>query len=235
MGIAYNTSIVRDGLVLHLDAANIKSYPGSGTVWKDLSGLGNHGTLVNGPVYNSANNGSILFDGVNDQVIIPHSNSLAPSAAITLSAWVNTDWQTTSSVRIISKTESGGWQLSINDDPAGARVGMTIHIGGVYRYATVPKTSIASGYHNIVGSFDGRFINLFVDATQVVNIDLVSTLALTYAYNNQFIVGAEASSSGPANTNYINASISNVQIYSRALSAAEIKQNFEALRGRYGI
>ena len=45
MGIAYNSSIVRDGLVLHLDAANPKSYPGSGTVWKDLSGLGNDGTI----------------------------------------------------------------------------------------------------------------------------------------------------------------------------------------------
>ena len=48
MGIAYNTSIVRDGLVLHLDAANKKSYPGSGTVWSDLSGNDRNGTLLNG-------------------------------------------------------------------------------------------------------------------------------------------------------------------------------------------
>lgn len=63
MGIAYNTSIVRDGLLLHLDAANVKSYPGSGTTWNDLSGKGSNGILVNGPVYSSNGKGSITLDG----------------------------------------------------------------------------------------------------------------------------------------------------------------------------
>lgn len=51
-------NIVEDGLVLYLDAANKKSYPGSGTVWKDLSGNGNDGTLTNGPTFGSTNLGS---------------------------------------------------------------------------------------------------------------------------------------------------------------------------------
>lgn len=58
--------IVTDGLVLVLDAGNTKSYPGSGTTWTDLSGNGRNGTLVNGPTFDSANGGSIVFDGVND-------------------------------------------------------------------------------------------------------------------------------------------------------------------------
>ena len=58
-------NIVTDGLVLYLDAANPKSYPGSGTVWKDLSGNGNHFNLINGP---SFNNFYINFDGVDDYV-----------------------------------------------------------------------------------------------------------------------------------------------------------------------
>jgi hypothetical protein len=61
-------NIVTDGLVLYLDAANQKSYPGTGTTWNDLSGNGNNGTLVNGPTFNSDNNGSIVFDGVDDYV-----------------------------------------------------------------------------------------------------------------------------------------------------------------------
>ena len=235
MGTTYNTAIVRDGLVLHLDAANRKSYPGSGTVWKDLSGLGNNGTLINGVGYSADNNGSMVFDGVNDQVTISHSSLLAPTSSITLSSWVDTNWQTTNSVRILSKTEGGGWQLAINDDPAGSRVGMTIHIGGSYRYATVPKSTISSGYHNIVGTFDGRLMKLHIDASPVVSIDLGSTLSLTYILNNALVIGAEAGASGPANTNFINAKISNVQIYNRALSPLEIQQNFEATRGRYGI
>jgi len=65
LAIFYNPAIVRDGLVLCLDAANRKSYPGSGTTWTDLSGRGNTGTLTNGPTYSSSNGGSLGFDQVN--------------------------------------------------------------------------------------------------------------------------------------------------------------------------
>jgi hypothetical protein len=63
MSLGHGASIVRDGLVLYLDATNPKSYPGSGTTWKDLSGNGNNGTLVNGVGYTDANKGSLVFDG----------------------------------------------------------------------------------------------------------------------------------------------------------------------------
>ena len=68
MSLFHSPSLVTSGLVLCLDAGNPKSYPGSGTTWTDLSGRGNHGTLVNGPTFNSANGGSIVFDGSNDYV-----------------------------------------------------------------------------------------------------------------------------------------------------------------------
>ena len=58
----YMPDIVRDGLVLNLDAGEPSSYPGTGTAWTDLSGNGNTGTLTNGPTYSSANGGSIVFD-----------------------------------------------------------------------------------------------------------------------------------------------------------------------------
>ena len=69
MGINYNPSIATNGLVLCLDAANPKSYPGTGTAWTNLTGLGNNGTLVNSPTYSGANSGSFLFDGTNDYII----------------------------------------------------------------------------------------------------------------------------------------------------------------------
>ena len=62
--------IVTDGLVLALDAANVKSYPGSGTVWNDLAGS-NNGTLTGGPTFDSGNGGSIVFDGTNDYINLP--------------------------------------------------------------------------------------------------------------------------------------------------------------------
>ena len=61
-------NIVTDGLSLYVDAANSKSYPGNGTIWSDISKTGDDGTLVNGPTYNPNNNGSILFDGLDDYV-----------------------------------------------------------------------------------------------------------------------------------------------------------------------
>jgi hypothetical protein len=67
MGIAYNPAIIRSNLVLCLDAANPKSYPGSGTTWTDLSGFGNNGTLINGVGYSSDNLGSFTKMYINAQ------------------------------------------------------------------------------------------------------------------------------------------------------------------------
>ena len=70
MAFIHSPKISTDGLVLALDTANRKSYPGSGTVWNDLSGNGNNGSLINGPTFNGANGGSIVFDGVDDLSLI---------------------------------------------------------------------------------------------------------------------------------------------------------------------
>ena len=70
MGLAHSPRIVTDGLVLCVDAANTKSYPGSGTTWTDISGKGHNGTLTNGPTFSSDNMGGIVFDGSNDAVTL---------------------------------------------------------------------------------------------------------------------------------------------------------------------
>jgi hypothetical protein len=60
MGLGHSPRIVTDGLVLCLDAANARSYPGTGTTWTDRSGNGNDGTLINGPTF-SDENGGVLY------------------------------------------------------------------------------------------------------------------------------------------------------------------------------
>lgn len=234
MSLHHSPRIVTSGLVLYLDAANKKSYPGTGNIWTDLSGNGNNGTLVNGVAYSNTNSGMLVFDGVNDYVQIPHSPAIAPTSAISLSAWANTDWQTTSSVRILSKTEGGGWQLSINDDPAGEKTGMTIHISGIYRYVTVNKSLVSPGYHNLVGTFDGRYAKLYIDSVLLTQVDAGAGSVLTYSVNNPLLIAAEPGSSAVAG-NYTNATISCISLYNQALTAQEIRQNFNALRGRYGL
>ena len=68
MSLSHSPKIVTNGLVLCLDAADQKSYPGTGTTWFDRSGNGNNGTLIGGVGYNSTNAGIIVFDGINDNV-----------------------------------------------------------------------------------------------------------------------------------------------------------------------
>lgn len=97
MAFNYSPNIVRDSsLVLYLDAANTKSYVSGSTIWNDISRGGNNGTLTNGPTFNSSNNGSIVFDGVNDKIL---SNSTVDTAfpSWTAELWLNysteTIWQ----------------------------------------------------------------------------------------------------------------------------------------------
>ena len=89
MSVIGGPNIVEDGLVLSLDAANTKSYPGSGTVWSDLSGNSNNGTLTNGPTFDSGNKGSIVFDGIDDSISVGHTALLNPTLNMTISVWVN--------------------------------------------------------------------------------------------------------------------------------------------------
>ena len=79
--IAYYGNIVKDGLVLDLDAAKKDSYPGTGTAWNDISGNRNNGTLTNGPTFNSSNGGSIVFDGTNDYINTVTATSLGIKSA----------------------------------------------------------------------------------------------------------------------------------------------------------
>jgi hypothetical protein len=87
----YSPKIVTDGLVLYLDAANTRSYPGTGTTWSDLSRGGNNGSLINGPTFNSANGGSIVFDGSNDYVDCGNIDDIKNASQVSISIWTYID------------------------------------------------------------------------------------------------------------------------------------------------
>ena len=90
MSGSISRKLVTDGLILYIDAANSKSYPDSGTTWFDLTSNNNNGVLTNGPTFDSANGGSIVFDGVDDYVK-PPAASLFQFTDFTLASWVKTD------------------------------------------------------------------------------------------------------------------------------------------------
>jgi hypothetical protein len=210
MGIAYNTSVVRDGLVLHLDAANVKSYPGSGTTWYDLSGNGNNGTLWNGIGYSSSNNGSLVFDGVDDSAIISTLNLGNGNLPWTCSAWI--------------KTTTTATQLGMGVN-SGKIVYWTYYSSAWQQKLGVGKTVNDNNWHLLTWvNYSNSTMNMYVDG------ELDSNVANSTSGNNNpiNIIGASW-------TARYAGSISNVLIYNQALSANEVKQNFEALRGRYGL
>lgn len=234
MGIVYNSSIVRSGLVLHLDAANKKSYPGSGTVWTDLSGQGNTGTLTNGPTYSSANGGSIVFDGVDDVITTTTLPYQFLTTGVSISVGFNYT-QTTNNDNLISWGNgafngalSYSWEIRIRGS------GNVEFAPGVYTVGSFP----ARLSYTQTLAFNGR--NIILDVTYIPN-------GLSYMYENgQQRASYDYSGAGTytntqslrigrgTDTNFPGG-ISFVRLYNRVLSAAEIRQNFEATRDRYGI
>jgi hypothetical protein len=221
-----------NGLVLCLDAGNTKSYPGSGTTWTDLSGRGNTGTLVNGPTYSSANGGSIVFDGSNDYVLVNSSASIPyGSTARTVSIWFYTNtttWANDANNLFFYGSNVNGNAFGIDFSTYPSMEVFTW--GGAGRDLTFSTTYSQVGWKNITVTYNGSTTILIYE-----NGTFTQTLTLTSACNttsSDVYIGAVNPS---ILTAYYDGRIANTKIYNRALSAAEVSQNFNALRGRYGI
>ena len=117
MALVHSPKIVTDDLVLYYDAANTKSYPGTGTTWTDLSGNGVTGTLVNGATFNSGNGGYIVFDGANDYVSTINDIVLEEED-FTMGFWAFADDVSTNNRSLASSqttnsfADAGSWQFS---------------------------------------------------------------------------------------------------------------------------
>lgn len=224
--LGHGASIVRNGLVLHLDAANTKSYPGSGTTWYDLSGT-NHGTLTNGPSVNNSYGGSVSFDGVDDHVAFASNPSLTNQ--ITAEVWVRlVDSQgPNSSGLIVGKEGSFRMLYSAN---AVDWVCATAN-NGWYTTGTAVTAGSLSVFNNtlhIVATYDGANNRVYVNGVLKNTGSAISGNILTSG--TFYLMKTTA-----FNVDYGQGTLFVHRLYNRALSLAEIKQNFEALRGRYGI
>jgi hypothetical protein len=230
MGIAYNPAIIRSNLVLCLDAANPKSYPGSGTTWTDLSGNGNNGTLVNGVGYSGSNLGSLVFDGVDDYTSITNSNSLQFGETFTVNSWI---FASSLSNRIgIFSTRfnnlSGSWQLEVGIANNGTnRIAVTGV--GTWIWESASNVITTNTWYNICyvkpnNATQGGTIYL-----NGVQISPIVTTAYTISNNSSIkIIG-----SGTNNGQFFVGNISQVSIYNRALTPQEIQQNYNATKSRY--
>jgi hypothetical protein len=221
VGLYHSPRIVTDGLVLCLDAANPKSYPGSGTVWNDLSGNGRNLTLFNSPTFNS-NDGSLVFDGIDDYAQTT-DNGLGTGSSIphTLEMWVN--FNTLASPR--------WWLAVIGQYGAGAHhwIGTTGTQFGAWsaNCQRSPTLVGTNSWMHLVGTFDGTTLTFYVNNINSGGSCNANGFNFT---NTNFTLGLRLGSEA-----YFNGKISKVSIYNKALTPQEIQQNFNAVRGRYGL
>jgi hypothetical protein len=259
MSFVHSPKIITEGLVLALDAGNTKSYTSGSTTWFDKSGNANNGTLTNGPTFSSANGGSIVFDGADDYVqSIPSSPVLEMQPTIPYSCFImyKTSLPVTGIIasNMDSTSQYSGWDIFLSS---------TSNIGGMHLISTWSSNAIkiqfnlsSSLYTNqwmyfgytYDGSSPATIANSINSVSFYVNgilsnngqtnenaTGFTSTSAtIPYTTNQRFRLGSRWA---PLGTNSPSpGNIGLFQLYkNKKLSASEIQQNFNALRGRYGI
>ena len=226
-------SIVKDGLVLWLDANDKTSYSGTGTTWKDLSRTAGSGSLVNGPTYNSANGGSIVFDGVDDYV------NLTTSTIFTNSSYTIETWQKMTSFDL------SNFRTSVSVLGQGPNfTGKIISI----RWYQDPDTlasyiAVENRNQSFITTTDNSF-NLNTWYQVIFTYNYSNNIGIVYINGVQNISDVFTPFVGTNSTIQLGALSSNFnwygniavnRFYNRALSAQEVLQNYNANKNRFGL
>lgn len=235
MATQYSPKMVSDGLILCLDAANRKSYPGSGTTWSDLSGNGNNGNLIGGPTFSNSNGGVIVFDGSNDYVSIANSTSLRPSTEVTIECVIRPA-STPGGWTQIFGYGGGGSNYQLGNYLVFLETGTTI-VRGLARvnnteyrcntnYTAPVNTYTFITFTMKTGDAIRSYFNGVADITTSLPAGTFTYLGTTGPYEIGY-PGAGGS--------WLIGEMPFMKVYNRALTPQEILQNFNATRSRFGI
>ena len=234
MSVSYNTSIVTNGLVLALDAANTKSYPGSGTAWNNLSGNSVNATLVNSPTYNALNGGSFIFgSNIYASLGIPAIlNQVQVPLTIIVWAKASSFGSFNTLYGVYSGVTGGNLYSMLRVDGGIFKYYSSASDGGYQGLGTLSVSTNTWNFYAVVvsGSISSPTVKMFLNNTS--QSPSVSAFTTSPSSTVNFIVGSNI---GNLTTEAWNGNISQVLVYTRALTDAEITQNFNALRGRYGL
>ena len=205
----------------------------TGGGWADLTGNGNNGELVNGVRENSSNLGSLVFDGTDDYIDI--SNSSIGNFGIndfTVSCWGKATTGSSGSRGIVSKynphsPNGTGWFIFFRDSGVTARITQDL-VAPLEESNIITSPLTSNQWHHIIMTRRQKSFSLYIDGSLYQNNN--TTNVIDCSSSGPLRIG-----SGYSSGYYYDGNASNVQIYNRALTAAEIQQNFNATRGRYGI
>ena len=245
-------NIVKNGLLLYLDAGSPNSYYDKTSItWKDISGIGNDGTLISGSTYNSLNGGNIFLDGIDDAVSLNPSYFGGLSAG-TIDIWVRaSSTQSTLIPAIFSVTD-------INYPSSEQYVyliygrgssGLPIDCGFTFISKNLTSTiifGVQTGsntfyfdnlWHNVIYQSDINGNKIYIDGVQksvyYQSGDANTQRFLDLSTPNRCNIGRRELTSLP-NAN-LTGNIGSIKIYDRVLSSVEISQNYNVLKGRFGL
>jgi hypothetical protein len=236
VGVSYNPSIVTDGLVLCLDAANRHSYSGSGSTWNDLSKEGNNATLYNGPSFTNNNSGGLVFDGTNEYFMTDLNTIGQANTSFTFGGYFYNTTNTHNNNRFIfsnyvTSSHDGFFAITTYTSTPILRLWMRDSSRGnnIQSNGVVPQ--VGAWYHVIgVRNHSNSTAQFYIDGELIHSYPYSGSVSVTDGGTSYFggVLHNGASQIIPA-------TVSSVQLYNRALSASEVQQNFNATRGRYGI
>jgi hypothetical protein len=245
------TQTITNGLIFYVDAANVKSYPGSGTTWTDLSSTAITGSLTNGPTFNSANGGSVVFDGTNDHITFGNNLNFEITSPFTVSTWFRTT-RTGEFVGVIagknklqvSPADYTGYSIGMNvvsgSSTNAGKFGVVFVSSPFVGLSNVMRIQTSASYNdgnwtNGVITYNGSgnrsgmtiYINGTSPATESYDSNSISGTMITTA---SFQLGARDGTQQP-----FSGSIGQVSVFNRALSSDEVLQNYESTRERFNL
>ena len=224
MSLSHSPLIVRDGLVLCLDAANPRSYPKSGTTWSDLAGS-NDGAMQNMTAanYSDEKRGVLNFDGTNEYVSVPLGSLPTPqnSSNFTYEAVV--------------KFDSLGWRTIFSQNPApptgkiflgvhGTNSKLVTFITGAVKQPSFAALSTNTIYHVALG-ISGS--NIYIGLNGVW--DSVNTASFSYSGTGDINIGCEPNAGG----GFLDGGVYLVRMYNQFLSDDKLLENYNVLKARF--
>jgi len=226
----HGPEITNDGLRLYLDAANIRSYIGSGNTWVDVSAAkAENVTLTNGAIYDSSNSGNIFFDGTNDYANFSVTNL---STTTTVEMWCKIGASYTNGMFF-------GW-ANYSVWCSGGRLGYNTASSDIYGISAASVTSLGlvNNWKHYVFEMrsDVSYTNnkIYINAIpQTLSQQIGTENATNRNFNNG--LGRIAIWRGGTTTFFIDMNCAIFKVYNRSLTQDEIKQNYNAIRGRFGV
>lgn len=225
-------NIVKDGLVFHIDAANSSSYPGTGVTALNIAGVGATGILINGVGFGVSSGGSFIFDGTNDYIDCG-TDSITNFVTTTMSAEIM--FQTTGATtrpHLINRGIDGntGQFAFILEALTPPKMRLYLDKGSGWTAVATGNTTIQNNqWIHAVAVYDGTNAYIYVNGT--LDVSAASTGTLRSIPSNSVTIGYYT----PGGGQYLTGKIPFARLYNKALSSTEVLQNYNALKGRYGL